>query len=172
MYIRSAVFGICCRMGVSVCVCLPKKPLKHAVSYIMSYSNIKPYTDVKLGSKSDIKPPRVRAARVRRDSFMCNTLRYMNTRDAATLNISCFTCGRKLETNDVFADRILMSCEKYEQWRHGHNSLRGKYQLPEMSKFFTKEEQTQICIIPNVWRDLQQHEKYKSSKIQRCWILK
>lgn len=83
---------------------------------------LKPYTDVKLGNKSDIKPGGVTAACVYRDSFMCITPRYMDTQDAATLNFSCFTCGRKPETNDVFADQTLMSCEKYEQWRNGHNS--------------------------------------------------
>lgn len=88
----------------------------------MSYSNIKPYTDVKLADKSDIKPRRVTASCVSRDSFMHITPRYMDTQDAATLNISCFTCGRKPETNDVFADQTLMSHEKYEQWRHVHNS--------------------------------------------------
>lgn len=102
---------------------LSQKPLKHVVSYIMSYSNIKPYTNVKLGNKSDIKIQRVMAACVCRDSFMCITQRYMDTQDAATLNISCFTCGRKPETNDVFADQTLMSCEKYGQSRHVHNSM-------------------------------------------------
>lgn len=88
----------------------------------MSESNIKPHTDVKLGNKSDIKPQRITAARVCRDSFMCITLRYMDTQDTATLNISCFTCGRKPETNDVFADQTLMSCEKYAKCRNVHNS--------------------------------------------------
>lgn len=120
----------------------------------MSYSNIKPYTDVKLGNKSDIKPWRVTAARVRRDSFMCITLRYMDAQDAATLNISCFTCGRKPETNDVFADQTLMSCEKYEQWRNVHNSLPDSQQLPETSNLSTEGgTDTKTHIIPNMWEE-------------------
>lgn len=67
---------------------------------------------------------------------MCITLRYMDTQDTATLNISCFTCGRKPERNDVFADQTLMSCEKYEQWRHANYSSRDNQQLTETSKNF------------------------------------
>lgn len=134
-------------------LCLSQKPLKHAVSYIMSYSNIKPYTNVKLGNKSDIKPQRVMAACVRTDSFICITRRYMDTQDAATLNISCLTCGRKPETNDVFADQTLMSCEKYEQSRHVHNSMQDK-QLPETSKLLTEGEiVAKICNMPNMWKE-------------------
>lgn len=88
----------------------------------MSYSNIKHYTNVKLGNKSDIKSQRVTAACVCWGSFMCITPRYTDTQDAATFNISCFTSGRKLETNDAFADQTQMPCEKYERWRNVHNS--------------------------------------------------
>lgn len=92
----------------------------------MTYSNTKPYTNVKVSSKSDIKPQRITAASVCRDSFMCITRRYMDTQVAAPFNILCFTCGRKPETNDVFADQTLTSCEKYEQWRCVHNSEQDK----------------------------------------------
>lgn len=98
------------------------------MSYHISWLtvNIKPYTDVKLGSKSDIKPQRVTAAWARRDSFMCITARYMDTQVAAAFNILCFTRGREPETNDVSADQTLTSCEKYEQWRRAHNSQQDK----------------------------------------------
>lgn len=51
---RSRVCAPCVNI---FCAC-PRKTLQHAVSYIMSESNIKPRSDVKLGNKSDIKPPK------------------------------------------------------------------------------------------------------------------
>ena len=86
-----------------------------------------------------------------RDSFMCITPRYMDTEDAATLNISCFTCGREPETNDVFADQTLMSCEKYE---HGvmcitHSRTTSSYlkhlNFPLRGKWTQKYTISQIC---------------------------
>lgn len=105
-------------------------------------SNIKPRSDVKPRNKSDIRPRRITAVCACADSFMRLTRRYMDTRDAATLNISCFTCGRKPEANDAFADQTLMSCEKYVKWRNGHNSQLESERLPERCELSADREQT------------------------------
>lgn len=145
-------------LGVYECMCkcvhifrLSQKPLQHGVSYIMSRGNIKPYTDVKPGNKSDIKPRRVTAACVCRDSFMCITPRYMGRQNAATLNISCFTCGEKPEAYDAFADQTLMSCEKYVHYTIAHNSQRDSQQLPEALTFSRGKTGTDTHNVPNVW---------------------
>lgn len=135
---------------MDVCSCTPsRKPLKHAVSYITSYGNIKPNAGVKPGDESDIRPERVTAAlRVQRQFHMHYTEIY-DTRDAAALNISCFTCEGKPEANDVFADQTLMSCEKYERRRNVHYSQRGIQQLPEKASAQTEQAYkyaiSQIC---------------------------
>lgn len=128
----SCIWNIFLHGSERVCLCVNifyvcPRTLWH-MSYHISWLtvNIKPYTDVKLGSKSDIKPQRITAACVRRDSFMCITPRYMDTQVAAPFNILCFTCGRKPETNYVSADQTLTSCEKYEQWRCVPNSQQDK----------------------------------------------